>query len=80
MTASSANEVSCEKEELHHGVFTYFLLEGLRGKADADQDGQITVDEAYAYVAQKVPQATGQEQHPVRKGSVEGRFVLSVVE
>jgi len=80
LTASSANEVSCEKEELRHGVFTYFLLEGLRGKADADQDGQITVDEAYAYVAQKVPQATGQEQHPVRKGSVEGRFVLSVVE
>ena len=80
LTASSANEVSCEKEELHHGVFTYFLLEGLRGKADTDRDGEITVDEVYAYVAQQVPQATGQEQHPAKKGTVEGRFVLSVVE
>ncbi|MGE5255355.1 MAG: caspase family protein [Hyphomicrobiales bacterium] len=79
ITASSANEVSVEKEELQHGVFTYYLLEGLRGKADLDRDGMITVDEAYRYVYEQVPAATGQEQHPVRKGSVEGNLVLSIV-
>ena len=79
ITASSANEVSEEKDDLQHGVFTYYLLEGLRGKADTDQDGMVTVDEAYRYVSDKVPQATGQEQHPVRKGSVEGSLVLSIV-
>jgi hypothetical protein len=79
ITASSANEVSEEKDELQHGVFTYYLLEGLRGKADTDQDGMVTVDEAYRYVSDQVPQATGQEQHPVRKGSVEGNLVLSIV-
>ena len=79
ITASSANEVSVEKDELQHGVFTYYLLEGLRGKADLDRDAMITVDEAYRYVYEQVPRATGQEQHPVRKGSVEGNLVLSIV-
>lgn len=79
ITASSANEVSVEKDELQHGVFTYYLIDGLKGEADTDRDGMVTVDEAYRYVSDKVPQATGQEQHPVRKGSVEGNLVLSIV-
>ena len=79
ITASAANEVSVEKDELQHGVFTYYLIEGLRGKADLDRDSMITVDEAYRYVYEQVPKATGQEQHPVKKGAVEGSVVLSIV-
>jgi uncharacterized caspase-like protein len=79
ITASSANEVSVEKDDLQHGVFTYYLLEGLRGAADTDRDGTVTVDEAYRYVSEKVPRATGQEQHPVKKGTVEGSLVLSIL-
>ena len=79
LTASDANEVSVEKDELKHGVFTYYLLEGLRGKADLDGDGVITVDEVYRYVSMKVPQATGQNQHPVKKGETTGQIVLGVV-
>jgi hypothetical protein len=79
LTASAVNEVSVEKNELQHGVFTYYLLEGLRGGADMDRDGMVTVDEAYRYVSKEVPQATGQEQHPVKKGTVEGSMVLSIV-
>jgi uncharacterized caspase-like protein len=78
LSASAANEVSVEKDELRHGVFTYYLLEGLKGVADTDNDGTITVDEAYQYVSEKVPPATGQEQHPVKKGSVEGNLVLGI--
>jgi primosomal protein N'' len=78
LTASAANEVSVERDELGHGVFTFYLLEGMRGAADTDRDGQITVDEAYRYVYDRVPQATGQEQHPVKRGTIEGRLVLSV--
>jgi uncharacterized caspase-like protein len=79
ISASAANEVSVEEDELRHGVFTYYLLEGLRGAADTDRDGTITVEEAYRYVSEKVPRATGQEQHPVKKGSVEGSLVMSIV-
>jgi hypothetical protein len=80
LTASGANEISGEDDELRHGVFTYFLLEGLRGKADTDRDSIITVDEVYRYVSREVPRATGQEQHPVKKGIVEGQLILGVVE
>jgi hypothetical protein len=79
LTASAANEVSAEKDDLQHGVFTYYLLAGLRGAADSDKDGVITVDEAYRYLSDQVPKATAQEQHPVKKGAVEGNLVLSTV-
>jgi murein DD-endopeptidase MepM/ murein hydrolase activator NlpD len=79
MTASSANEVSTEDDKLQHGVFTFYLLQGLAGAADADKDGLITVDELYHYVSVQVPRATGQEQHPVKKGTVEGRLILSII-
>jgi hypothetical protein len=79
ITASDANEVSAEKDELKHGVFTYYLLEGLRGKADLDGDGVITVDEIYRYVSLKVPLATGQNQHPVKKGETTGQIILGIV-
>jgi hypothetical protein len=79
LTASDANEVTVERDDLKHGVFTYFLLEGLRGKADMDGNGIVTVDEVYRYVSIKVPQATGQSQHPVRKGETKGEIVLGVL-
>ncbi|MGH7428627.1 MAG: caspase family protein, partial [Candidatus Methylomirabilaceae bacterium] len=79
LTASRASEVSEERENLGHGVFTYYLLEGLRGKADLDGDGVITVDEIYAYVSKRVPEVTGQNQNPVKKGEVEGQLILGRV-
>jgi hypothetical protein len=79
LTASGANEVSAESDELQHGIFTHFLIKGLQGQADSDGDGLITVDEVYTYVSKQVPQATNQEQHPVKKGIVEGPLILSIV-
>jgi hypothetical protein len=80
MTASGANEVSAEDDNLKQGVFTYYLVEGLKGKADMDKDGTITVDEVYRYVSEAVPRATNQEQHPVKKGTVEGQLILSIAQ
>ena len=79
LTASKASEVSEEREDLGHGVFTYYLLDGLKGKADLDGDGVITVDEIYTYVSKKVPEATGQNQNPVKTGEVEGQLILGRV-
>ena len=72
-------EVSEEREDLGHGVFTYYLLEGLRGSADMDHDGIITVDEAYGYVSKKVPEVTGQNQHPIKKGLKQGGGGLLII-
>ncbi len=76
ITSSSANEISKEDDKLGHGIFSYYLLEGLRGKADQDTDGIITVDELFAYLSRTVPKASGQDQHPVKKGEMEGELVI----
>ena len=79
LSASGPNEVSVEKDALQHGVFTYYLIEALRGAADRNHDRLITTDEVYDYVSSKVTMATNQEQNPIKKGSVEGSLVLGVL-
>jgi len=76
IASCSANEVSKEDATHRHGLFTYYLLEGLRGKADFDKDGLITVDEAFGYLSKTVPRASGQDQHPVKKGESEGQLII----
>jgi len=79
ITASGTNEVSLETPELGHGVFTYYLLEGLKGGADMNSDKMITVDEVYEYLYEKVVKTSkdyGGGQHPMKKGESSGRFIL----
>ena len=79
ITASSASEVSKESDDLKHGYFTYYLLKGLKGAADVDGDGFIDVNEISSYLNREVPKATGQRQHPVKKGEAEGQVVIGRV-
>ena len=65
-TASAAGEVSQEFPEFGHGVFTQFLLEGLRGKADYNNDFTITINEAMQYTEEQVKRKTRGAQNPTR--------------
>jgi len=47
--ASRADEASQEYPPARHGLFTHALLEGLRGAADANADGLITVEETFRH-------------------------------
>jgi hypothetical protein len=49
LRASSVGEAAQESDELGGAVFTHFLVSGLRGAADADHDGRVTLAELYAY-------------------------------
>jgi hypothetical protein len=57
-----------ESDKLHHGLFTYYLLRGLKGEADDNLDGEVTLGELSAFVGRSVPAAAksafNQEQHP----------------
>jgi hypothetical protein len=50
IAASTAQQVAHEWEEKEHGVFTYYLLEGLHGQADRDRKGFVTVDDLKTHV------------------------------
>jgi len=70
LTASGTNELSQESPQWGggHGVFTYFLLEGLRGAADYNKDGRVTWGELVPFVSEKVRRATRSKQRPVVSG------------
>ena len=80
-SASSAQEFSYEDKKWGggHGVFTYYLVTGLRGAADANADGIITIRELYDYVYRKVAESTGGKQHPELKGNFDNSLPLSVI-
>jgi uncharacterized caspase-like protein len=74
----SGGEESYESNTLLHGAFTYSLLEGLNGPADADRDGQISLSELSKYLKTNVPplarrwQGSDATQTPeVRLGTVD---------
>lgn len=69
LMASSNSQVALEGYQ-GHGVFTWTLLEGLKGKA-AGRDRQITVGSLADYVSETLPELTykqfGYEQVPQRE-------------
>lgn len=67
LTASAADELAQESDQLRAGFFTHYLLSGMRGAADND-DGVVDLDELYAYTRDRVIASTGATdagaQHP----------------
>jgi hypothetical protein len=53
-----------------HGVFTYFLLKGLKGEADYNKDGRVTLGELIPYLSEQVRRETRNAQSP----TVAGKF------
>jgi tetratricopeptide (TPR) repeat protein len=62
-----------------HGAFTWFLLEGLRGKADDDRDGFVRVGEVLKYLSNTVPKETQSLQTPFAAGEIDLSLPLAVV-
>ena len=57
--------------EAKHGMFSYFLMKGMEGDADANQDNQITAGELHAYVQQNVIQQSSGSQTPELQGDAD---------
>ncbi|MFG3297058.1 caspase family protein [Streptomyces sp. NPDC048179] len=81
LTASDATQYSFEGNQAHgqavQSVFTRYLVQGLRdGSADLDGDGDITLDELYGYVHDRVVDEMPQ-QRPKKQDNVEGRIVIA---
>ncbi|MFE9427166.1 caspase family protein [Kitasatospora sp. NPDC006697] len=81
LTASDSTQYSFEGGQAHgeavQSVFTRYLVAGLRdGSADLDGDGDITLDELYSYVHDRVVEERPQ-QRPKKQDNVEGRTVIA---
>ncbi|MGE5458637.1 MAG: SUMF1/EgtB/PvdO family nonheme iron enzyme [Methanococcaceae archaeon] len=82
IAASQPNQLSFEDSRIGHGVFTYNLLEALSGKADWDNDGYVSILDAYKYLQDSVPKyamhLAGGAQEPILRGDITKDFVISV--
>jgi serine/threonine protein kinase len=75
------DQVSIETHERRHGLFTWHLLQGLRGAADRDRDGRVGVAELFEHVAEAVEREArekyGQAQRPWKTSTDTGGVYLS---
>jgi hypothetical protein len=74
LAASQADQISSSSPELKHGIFSYFLMKGMEGDADANKDGKITLGEMHGYLAENVGRQAGmmnRKQEPQLIGDVD---------
>lgn len=76
MQSSGPGEAALESTRLGSGLFSHYLISGLRGAADRDFDGRISVNEAYEFAYSRTLQqsasAVGRSQHPTIRMDIEG--------
>ncbi|MEA3500692.1 MAG: caspase family protein, partial [Candidatus Marinimicrobia bacterium] len=58
-SAASAKQISSAWPEKKHGLFTYFMLKGLKGDADADKNNNLTIQELESYIKSNVSETAG---------------------
>jgi tetratricopeptide (TPR) repeat protein/uncharacterized caspase-like protein len=82
LTASRARERSYEVADLKggHGVFTYYVVQGMEGAADSSGDGIVTADELAEYVHTQVREYTESRQNPTSdKANYDPEMLLAYV-
>lgn len=75
ISSSTAGESSQESDRLRASFFSHHLVNALRGAADRNGDGRVTLSEAYAYSYAQTLRSSGQTlqlQHPTYAYDVKG--------
>ena len=79
LTSSKSEEVSLEDGGLRQGVYTHFLIRGLNGEADTNQDKIVSVSELFDFVRDGVRQYTGNIQTPVITGNYDPNMPVAAI-
>jgi hypothetical protein len=84
LTASAANEDAQESDQVKGSFFTHYLVSGLLGAADQNQDGRVVLEEAYRYAYEHTLRASSRTlagtQHPTFKYDVRGQGQIVLTE
>lgn len=80
MMSCQGDETSIEMPSLKQGLFTYYLMEGLGGKANSDGNKYVTIQELYYYLYHRVKDRAAQ-CNPPHKQTPElfGKFDLRLI-
>lgn len=80
LAASQATEEAFGLRERGHSIFTYYLLEGLRGNEESvNSEGNVTPDSLGNYVYREILNLPGKgpKQKPIRKTEASGEIILA---
>ncbi len=68
LSASETGEAAQESDQLQGAIFTHYWVNGLRGAADANRDGRVTLSESYDFAYSQTlfrsAHGSGVLQHP----------------
>ncbi len=76
--SSKSDETSLESSGLRQGVFSHFLIRGLKGEADGNGNDLVTIQELYDFVKANVRTYTGYRQSPVIQGDYDKTLTVAV--
>jgi hypothetical protein len=76
--SSKSEEFSLEDQGLRSGVFSHFLIKGLKGEADADKNKIVTIKELSDYVTKNVMKYTANAQTPMLSGKHDENMPVAV--
>ena len=68
--STSQHEVSYPFEEKRMGLFTYYLLRGMKGEADTNDEDGVSVKELYQYIHQHVQQKAARKNNEPQTPSI----------
>jgi uncharacterized caspase-like protein len=79
LLSSTSSENSAEADRLQQSVFSYFLIKGLEGQADANMDKRISIQELFNYVGENVRKFTENRQSPTLTGQFDRGKIIGIV-
>ncbi|MEK7255298.1 MAG: caspase family protein, partial [Bacteroidota bacterium] len=79
LMSSKGQEVSLEDSGLRSGVFSHYLVRGLKGEADANRDKIVSIMELSDFVKSKVSSYTAGSQTPVLTGRFDRSMPVGVI-
>lgn len=75
--SSRQEEYSLEDHGLRSGIFSHYLIKALKGDADKNGNGIVTIQEAFDYVGHRVSNYTQRKQTPMLSGNYDPNIPLS---
>lgn len=79
LLSSKGEEYSLEDGGLRSGVFSHFLIRGMKGEADSNTDQLVSVEELFQYVHREVRRYTGNIQTPTLSGDYDPIMPIAVL-
>ncbi len=78
LLSSKDREVSLEDRGLKQGIFSHFLIRGIKGEADTNENGIVTIGELHGFLHEAVSKYTGGQQTPVLSGEYDENMPLGM--